>query len=267
MKKNLKIGVVGLGLIGGSIFKDLSKLNFNVVGVSKNIDTIEKAKKYSNASASLQSLKNCDIVFVCTPMNKTLSILDELENIVDKNTIVTDVCSVKRFLLCKNRPYKFIPSHPMAGTELSGFDNSLEGLFKDTNWILTPFEKPSKKDIEKLENIIKMLGATPVFTTAEFHDKAAALISHMPMLVSQAIFKAACENELALKIASSGFRDVTRLALSNEEMAQDMINFNSDNIQNALLKLYSCIGDLLGQNYLEQTCEIKKQRQKMFIKK
>ncbi len=264
MDRKLKIGVIGLGLIGGSIFKDLCTLGFDVIGVSKSADTIKKAKKYSNASDSLQSIKSCDIVFVCTPMNKILSILDELENILDKKTIVSDVCSLKRFLQSKNRPYKFIPSHPMAGTEFSGFDNSFEGLFKGANWILTPFEKTSKKDIEKLGNIIKLLGAKPVFTSADDHDQAVALISHMPMLISQAIFKAACGNELALKIASSGFKDMTRLAMSNEEMAKDMINLNSDNIQNALLKLYSSVGDLLNKDYFEQICEIKKQRKEMF---
>ncbi|HNW25422.1 MAG TPA: prephenate dehydrogenase/arogenate dehydrogenase family protein [Candidatus Gastranaerophilaceae bacterium] len=268
MDKNLKIGVVGLGLIGGSIFKELCALGFDVIGVSKSAGTIEKAKKYSFATDSLQSLNDCDIVFVCTPMNKTISTLDELENILNENTIVTDVCSLKRFLQSKNRPqkykFKFIPGHPMAGSEFSGFDNSIEGLFKEANWVLTPLDKNLKEDIKKLENIIKSLGANPVFTTPEAHDEAVALISHMPMLISQAIFKAACCNELALKIASSGFRDMTRLAISNEEMAKDMINLNSDNIQNALLKLYSSVGDLLNKDYFEQICEIKKQRKEMF---
>lgn len=266
MDRNLKIGIVGLGLIGGSIFKALCALRCNVYAVSKSNPTIEKAKRYSeNVSKSLMKLKKCDIVFVCTHMNKTLDILDSLDEILSPNTVVVDVCSLKRFLCNKKYSYKFIPSHPMAGTEFTGFENSFEALFQGAKWVLTPFKNTDKKDIKTVIDIIEVLGAKPVFATPEEHDEAVALISHMPMLVSQAIFKTAYENKLALKLASSGFRDMTRLALSNEEMACDMVNLNSDNIQNSLLKLYSSIGGLLNSGYRSKIKEIKKERQVMYV--
>lgn len=87
----------------------------------------------------------------------------------------------------------------------------------------------------------------------------------MPMLVAQAIFKTASDNELALEIASSGFRDMTRLAMSNVEMANDMILMNSENIQTSVLKLYKSIGDLTNSDYLSQIKEIKLNRQSMFL--
>ena len=87
----------------------------------------------------------------------------------------------------------------------------------------------------------------------------------MPMVIAQAIFKTASENELALEIASSGFRDMTRLAMSNTEMANDMVMMNSDNIQTSILKLYKSIGDLTNSDYLEQIEEIKSNRQSMFL--
>lgn len=249
----MKIGIIGLGLIGGSIFKDLKKLNYDVVGVSKSQTGEGIYKDYS-------ILKDCEIVFVCSAMNKTLAILDELENILPPQTIVTDVCSLKQFVCQKQRPYKFIPSHPMAGTEKKGFENSFDGMFKGAKWIITPVFGQDDRLIE----IIKQLGATPVITTPEKHDEAVALISHMPMLISQAIFKTAQDNKLAMDIASSGFRDMTRLAMSNEEMANDMITMNAENIQNAILKLYKSIGDLTTSDYFEQIKEIKSNRQKMF---
>ena len=83
------------------------------------------------------------------------------------------------------------------------------------------------------------------------------------MLIAQAIFKTAQENELAMQIASSGFRDMTRLAMSNPEMADDMIQMNADNIQTSILKLYKTIGDLTKSNYLEQINEIKSKRRLM----
>lgn len=250
----MKIGIVGLGLIGGSIFKDLKKLNYNVIGISQSQNGESIYKDYS-------MLKNCDLVFVCSAMNKTLEILDKLENILSPETVVTDVCSLKEFVCKKQRPYKFIPSHPMAGTENKGFENSFEGLFKNAKWVITPVFGES----EELVSIIKELGAIPVFTTPTKHDQAAALISHMPMVIAQAIFKTAQENDLALEIASSGFRDMTRLAMSNTEMANDMIQMNSENIQTAILKLYKSIGDLTNSNYLSQINEIKLNRQSMFL--
>ena len=248
----MKIGVIGLGLIGGSIFKDLLKLNYDVIAVSNSQNGEKIFKDYS-------VLKDCALVFVCSPMNKTLEILDKLESILPPETVVTDVCSLKSFVCKKNRPYKFVPSHPMAGTENKGFESSFEGLFKGAKWVITPVFGES----EILKDIIKQLGAEPVVTTPQKHDEAAALISHMPMLIAQAIFKTAQENELAMQIASSGFRDMTRLAMSNPEMANDMIQMNADNIQTSILKLYKTIGDLTKSNYLEQINEIKSKRRLM----
>ncbi len=266
MDRNLKIGIVGLGLIGGSIFKALCALMCNVFGVSYSNSTIKKAKKYcKNVSKSLQNLKECDIIFVCSHMNKTIEVLDKLEEILPPETIVVDVCSLKAFLCKKKRKFVYIPSHPMAGTEFSGFENSFETLFQKAKWVLTPFKDTKKSDITKVMQVIETLGAEVVFATPEEHDEAVALISHMPMVVAQAMFKSAEDNNLAMKLASSGFRDATRLALSNVEMAQDMVELNSANIQKSLLKVYSSVGELLGENYSSQALEIKKRRSVMYV--
>lgn len=246
----MKIGVIGLGLIGGSIFKDLKKLNYNVIAVSNSQCGEGIYKNY-------EVLKTCDFVFVCSAMNKTLEILDKLEEILLPDTVVTDVCSLKGFVSKKARPYKFVPSHPMAGTEHKGFENSFEGLFRGAKWVITPVFGEDSRLVELIEE----LGASPVITTPEKHDEAVALISHMPMVIAQAIFKTADENPLALEIAASGFRDMTRLAMSNTEMANDMVQMNSENIQISILKLYKTIGDLTNSDYLEQINEIKLNRQ------
>ncbi len=249
-----KIGVIGLGLIGGSIFKDLKRLGYDVIAVSNSQSGEEIYKNY-------EVLKDRDIVFVCSAMNKTLKILDELENVLPPETVVTDVCSLKEFVCEKKRPYKFVPSHPMAGTEHKGFENSFEGLFKGAKWVVTPIFGES----DRLISIIKVLGAEPLITTPEKHDEAAAMISHMPMVIAQALFLAASDNPLALEMASSGFRDMTRLALSNEEMACDMVSMNHKNIEHSILKLYKSVGDLIGVNYPETIAKIKKERSKMFL--
>jgi arogenate dehydrogenase (NADP+) len=266
MNRNLKIGVIGLGLIGGSIFKALCALKCDIFAVSASNQTIKKAKEYSpNASKSLASLKDCDIIFVCAPMNKTIEVLDQLEKVLPPTAIVADVCSLKRFVCNKKRSYKFIPTHPMAGTEFAGFNHAFEALFLGAKWVLTPFEDTDASDIKKIIDIIIALGAKPIFATPKEHDEAVSLISHMPMLIAQAIFKTSQGNKLALKLASSGFRDTTRLALSNEEMAQDMVSLNYDNIQTSLLKLYSSVGELLNKDYSTQIRKIKKERQIMYV--
>ena len=247
----MKIGIIGLGLIGGSLFKDLQKA-YDVIAVSQSQSGDKIFKSYD-------VLKDRDLIFVCTPMNKTLAVLDELDKFLNHETVVTDVCSLKKFVSEKERPYKFIPSHPMAGTEHKGFENSFEGLFKNAKWVITG----EKNDL--LLEIINYVGAKPVFTTAEKHDEAVAMISHMPMVIAQALMLAAKDNPLALEIASSGFRDMTRLALSNEEMANDMVTMNHKNIEHAILKLYKAVGELTNGDYPKTIAELRNIRSKMFI--
>lgn len=261
----MKIGIVGLGLIGGSLFKKLSQSDNDIYAVTRNKKTIENAKQYSkNVSNNYETLKSCDIVFVASPINKTLEVLDVLENIVSKDCIVLDCSSVKEFVMQKKRPYKFIGSHPMAGTENSGFNASFEELFAGAKWVLTPTEETQKEDIETIKNIIKLTGAEVVIADAKEHDSAVALISHMPLLLAQAIFNSAKDNKLALKLASSGFRDMTRLAMSNIEMANDMRTYNSKNIDLALEKVFASINTLKNNNDLEIYNEIKNTRKNMY---
>ena len=120
------------------------------------------------------------------------------------------------------------------------------------------------KAIDPLIEIIEFVGAKPIFATAEAHDEAAAMISHMPMVLAQALVLATKNNPLALEMAASGFRDMTRLALSNEEMACDMVSMNHKNIEQSILNLYKSIGELLTDKYPETISEIKQIRAKMY---
>lgn len=254
----VKIGVVGLGLIGGSIFKDLVRLGYDVVGVSKS-QGAGVNEKIRNVYSDYSYLNGCELVFVCKEMGKTLDILDELENYLSPETVVADVCSLKEFVSKKEYKYNFIPTHPMAGTEFSGFSASKEGLFKGAKWVVT-----SDKKSDLLEEIITKLGAEIVKTTPKAHDEAVAMISHMPMVIAQALFKSVENNKLAKKLASSGFRDMTRLALSSVDMACDMVAINSENIEKAILKLYSSVGELTHGDYREEISKIKTDRDKMY---
>lgn len=254
----MKIGVVGLGLIGGSIFKNLLEgKKHGVVGISRTVDEFNVSKDYNN-------LKGCDVVFVCTPMNVTLNILDKLNGILDEKTIVTDVCSLKEFVSKKSYNYKFIPSHPMAGTEHQGWDYAFPDLFEGATWAVTPKEDTDMKDFEVLKSIIEELGAKTVVTTPKKHDRAVALISHAPMVIAQALCKNIEDNELAQSLASSGFRDTTRLAMSNIEMANDMVTMNTDNIKDVISLLNKNIDTLFNSDYKKEAEKIKKFREDLY---
>ncbi len=262
----MKIGIISLGLIGGSLFKCLARTQHELYAVTRNKETIKKALKYTNnVSDDINILKDCEVVFVASPINKTLEILDELEEIVNLNCIVLDCASVKEFVMKKERPYKFIGSHPMAGTQFSGFDAAFKELFEGAKWVLTP-NNATEEDIEKASSIIKSTGAEIIIANAKEHDQAVALISHMPLLLAQALFNSAKDNKLALKLASSGFRDMTRLATSNLEMAQDMRNYNDKNIAKALDMLASSLNLLKNTKDSEIFTDIKSMRSSMYSK-
>lgn len=254
----MKIGVLGLGLIGGSIFKALTNKNdYEVIGVSSSV-------KEKNVSSDYKTLADCDLVFVCLPMSATLEVLDKLDSILTEKNIVTDVCSLKSFVSNKKYNFKFIPSHPMAGTENSGWSSSFPTLFEGAKWAITPIDNDILPEQDLLENIIKELGAEPIITTAEEHDKAVALISHMPMIVAQALCENIKDNKLAQELASSGFRDTTRLALSNLQMASDMVELNRQNIDEALELLASNLKNILSNNYVAKAKDIKEFRKNLY---
>lgn len=254
----MKIGVVGLGLIGGSIFKALRDSGkYNVIGVSSSV-------KEDNVTNNYNSLKDCDLVFVCSPMNAVLEVLDKLNNILSSNTLVTDVCSLKEFVSKQKYNFKFIPSHPMAGTEYSGWENSFAELFNNAKWVITPIDGDVLPDQELLENIIKELGAEPVITSADEHDKAVALISHFPLVLAQALCENIKDNKLAQILASTGFKDTTRLALSNTQMANDMINLNNENIRVAYQSFKDCFEKIITSHYKENADRIKCFRENLY---
>lgn len=260
----MKVGIISLGLIGASLLKAISNHGFEIFCVTRNPESIEKAKKYGAFSSDdISILKDCEVVFVCSPISKTLEFLDKLETVVNNNCVVLDAASIKEFVMEKKRPYKFIGSHPMAGTAESGFDAGFKELFEGAKWVICPSENVNESDIEKAKKVIKQTGAEILKADAKEHDYAVALISHAPMYISQAIFNMIKDNDLAKKLASSGFRDMTRLAMSNTQMAQDMLNYNDENISNAL-GVFGQSMAYLQYNYKEKIEEIAKERKKMY---
>ena len=280
-KENL--AVIGLGLIGGSILKRLKNNNYNLIGVSRRQETIDKAVKegiISRGSTKISVIKDADIVFICTPINTTISILNEAAETVNPKTIITDTASLKGFIIdfvnTNSKPINFIGGHPMAGTENKGLDASFPGLFEEAKWVLTPSKWTNDNDVKKLEKIIHQLGAKTVSADPHKHDKAVALISHMPLFLSQTLFNLVKNypdksiGDLAMNLASSGFRDMTRLAATNPELTADMLFENKENVFSDFEEFIN-ESAFLGKNLIENkdnfikiSREIANLREKMY---
>lgn len=266
MENTKTIAVVGLGLIGGSILKGLNSLknkDYRLIGVSRSEETVKKALEeglISEGSTQTDICREADVVFVCTPINKTVETIKNLAPIVKKETIITDAASLKAQIVNEvaqiSPQIRFIGGHPMAGTENKGLDSSIETLFQGEKWVITPSPDTDNRDIETLSSIIQELGAEVIFSNPEEHDKAVALISHFPLLLGHTLFYSVESYQqeriktLSMKLASSGFRDTTRLAATNPELAKDMVIGNKANLIETI-KLFKQHLEALEQKLLE----------------
>ncbi len=260
MEFRLKVGISGLGLIGSSILKGLAQNPEYELYCHSN-SSVKKAVEYTkNVSSDIKILKDCDIIFVCCELLKTTEVLDELNTFLDKKTIVADVASVKSILLNKKYNFDFILSHPMAGTEKQGFDAGQKDLFKGAKWLV------GRKN-EILEKIIKNLGAISFKIDMKNHDFMCAQVSHMPMILSFLLFDCALDDSKL--IASSGFRDTTRLAMTNAPLAYGMLKNNEKNIVKAfeiLIDKFNCLKNISDDEKIKLFEEISKSRAKMYDK-
>jgi arogenate dehydrogenase (NADP+) len=251
------IAVIGMGLIGASVLKGLKNKGFELLGVSRSEETVKKALELGiadEASTDSKILKKANVVFVATPINKITETISNTAKIVNSDCIITDCASLKGFVIDfvnnQNFNSRFVGGHPMAGTENKGIDSSDAGLFEGAKWVLTPSRFSNQKDIEKLDGIISKLGAKTLISDAKEHDIAVSLISRLPLIVSQALFGFVNQysdtniRELALKLASSGFRDTTRLAATNSELAKDMLLNDKDILENICIDFELYLNDL-----------------------
>lgn len=239
----MKIGIVGLGLIGGSLAIDFKAKNHYILGVSRKKSTCKIAienKIVDQSSTDLSILKEAEIVFICTPIDKIAPTLKRLLPYLAPETIVTDVGSVKLPVIEACRPlwHNFIGGHPMAGTAEAGINAAQSNLFRGAAYVFTPHNE--SVDIDNLKQLAVSLGAIPYVCEPEVHDRAVAWISHLPVMISASLVTA-CTNEadtevleLAQRLASSGFRDTSRVGAGNPELGTMMAQYNSSSLLRSL---------------------------------
>ena len=252
----MKVGIIGLGLIGGSLGLDLRSLEYEVLGVSRRQATCDLAVAkgvVDQASINLDLMSEANIIFICTPIGAIIPTIEQLLPYLNPETILTDVGSVKTSLVAKIEPlwHNFVGGHPMAGTAESGIEAAQKNLFCDAPYVITPTEKTPLGAIKKVEEIARSLGSKIYFCSPSEHDRAVAWISHLPLMVSANLITS-CMGEtdksvldLAQKLASSGFRDTSRVGGGNPELGLMIAKNNRQELLQTLLKFNQNLESLI----------------------
>ena len=239
------VGIVGLGLIGGSLGLDLRTLGWSVQGLVHRTATAERALErglVDAVSTDPACLRSCDLVVLSLPIPALLAPESTLLEAIPESAVVTDVGSVKQPVLevWRSLHPRFVASHPMAGTASAGVEAGQAGLFRGRPWIATPEAGTDPTAVEVVRTLAHDLGSQWHTASAEQHDQAVALISHMPVLVSAALLRTAGDErdpeirQLAQSLASSGFADSTRIGGGNPDLGVAMASSNSAAVLKAL---------------------------------
>ena len=241
----MKIGIVGLGLIGGSLGLKLQSLNHTIYGIVNNEFNEKKAKEKKLAnfvSCDLSLLKKCELIILALPIKDLISPSQQLVASIPQETILTDVGSVKEPIVntWENLHPLFIGSHPMAGTENKGVDSGFEDLFRNAKWIITPTQNSNLNAVKTLSRIIKSMDCEIYQASAKEHDEAVSIISHLPIFLASALIETAHTKnnpsllDLTKRIAATGFADTSRVGGGNAQLGLDLAINNQINVLNAI---------------------------------
>lgn len=239
----MKVGIIGLGLIGGSLGIDLRRLGHYVWGVSRNPATCATALTLGAVDEAaphldhLTSLPNTDIVVVCTPIAQVVETVRQLTPWVAPPTVITDVASVKGAIVPPAQAIydHFVGGHPMAGTAGQGITSAQPDLFRGRVCVLC-----EGKGLAQVQYLWEQVGMTTLICSPTDHDQAVAWISHLPVLLSASLINSVHQEPdphiqaLAHRLASTGFRDTSRVGGGNPELGQLMAEYNRTALLSAL---------------------------------
>lgn len=268
-----RVGIVGLGLIGGSIGLDLMSLGVSVKGLVRNPQNVYRAKERGLAevvSTDLEILRDCDVIILALPINELIHPSSDLINALPSNAVITDVASVKAPILEKWNSLhpKFVGSHPMAGTALSGIESGQLALFNDRPWVVTPELNTDLNALKVVKEIAFDLGCKLIETDPRKHDETVSLISHLPVFISAALIRTLgeCKDpsilQLSKELASTGFEDTSRVGGGNPQLGASMAENNTSAVLKALSSyrwsLEQLEGAILNENWPQLFKELQK---------
>lgn len=239
-----RIAVLGTGLIGASIAMAASRVGCSVTGWDADDDVASRAGERAQfePAASLEAaIDGADVVVICTPIPAVAEIAARALKGAP-GAVVTDTASIKGSIAATVLPIqdapRFVPGHPMGGSERSGPEHASASLVDDIVWVLTPTDASDETQVERLAGWIVRIGARAVRMTPERHDRLVAFVSHLPQVASTALMALAATEESEepeiLLLAAGGFRDLTRLASSDPVLWSEILRANAGQITAAL---------------------------------
>lgn len=233
----MRLAIIGLGLIGGSIGLALKQANWQqaeVVGYVRRHEVGSLALKLGAVdkveSTLSETVKGANIVIIATPILTIKDIFSQITPDLSADSIVTDTASTKLQIMrwaeeLLPPEIDFVGGHPMSGKETSGISAAAADLFHNCTYCLTPAPHAKSAAVQTVKEMVKELGATPLTISAREHDSLVAGVSHLPLLLSVALVSATTKNpswQQMARLAASGYRDLTRLASGNPEVNADI---------------------------------------------
>lgn len=240
-----QIAILGTGLIGTSIGLGLRARpgrKFEVIGSDRDYQNARTAKRLGaldhDTGSVREAVSNASLVIIAAPVQAARELMADMAPYLQREAVITDVCSTKTNVMqwaeeLLPPEVDFVGGHPMAGREKSGPEAADAELFKDATWAITPSPRAREAAVETVIGVIEALGANPLHIDPEEHDQFAAAVSHMPLVVSVALFRLIRKSagwEDASLLAGPGFRDLTRLASGDPTMSYDIAETNREAI-------------------------------------
>ena len=248
------IGIVGLGLIGGSMAKSIkSRTAHTVYGTDLNSETMTMARMCGAMDAPLteENLPQCDVLLVAIRPAAAVEWVERNAERISKSAMVVDLCGVKRQVvegiapIAQRRGFAYIGGHPMAGKERGGFTAATDDLFVGASMILTPDQRTDMQLLETLKTLFLDIGfAGLTFSDPEEHDRIIAFTSQLALLVSSAYVKSP-EAQRRRGFSAGSFRDMTRVARLDEEMWTELFLDDADYLTGELKVLIGHLNEYL----------------------
>lgn len=257
----MKVAIIGLGLIGGSIAKDLKRTGFatEIIGVDIDSAHLKEAIELGIADSGEEmevAVKKADLVVLAIPVDGILNILPKVLDLISAGTTVTDVGSAKRIITkaVEKHPQRgnYVPAHPMSGTENSGPMAAIERLFEGKISIICDQENSRPQHIALIEKMYQSLGMSIAYMSSDEQDHSTAFVSHLPHATAFALANAVLDTEdrkIIFDLASGGFRSTVRLAKSSSRMWAPIFIQNRDYMVDSLSVYIKHLEDL--KNSLE----------------
>ena len=248
---HLTAGFIGLGLIGGSIARGLKRSapDIQIMAYMRTREKLEQAHADGIVDLILdgvdEHLSECDIIFLCTPVEFNESYLRQIRPFLKEGAVVTDVGSTKTSIhetvAALGMESCFVGGHPMAGSEKTGYESSTDHLLENAYYIITPTPHTPASHTDRMVDVAKAIGALPLVLDYHRHDFIVAAISHLPHLIASSLVNLVhdcdSEDQMMKRLAAGGFKDITRIASSSPVMWEQICMTNTENIL-VLLKRY-----------------------------